>query len=143
MSVPKSKRGYQKLEVLTKAIALADYTITVCKNEKNFPKRDRWIITNRIVTAALDICESVRKGNAVRVEYEDDYLLRRAYQQTATENCEWMLTLLDISYRNLGMEEKRLEYWTGLILEVEAMISKWRRSDRDSWREKQRRESSE
>lgn len=141
MSVPKSKRGYQKLEVLTKALDLANYTITVCKNEKNFPKRDRWIVTNRIVTTALDICENIRKGNTVRVEYEEDFLLRRAYQQTAMENCEWMLTLLDLAYRNLGMEENRLEYWTGLILEVEALLSKWRKSDRDNWREKKNKVS--
>ena len=39
MSVPKARRGQGKLEVLTKAIELADYTRQICKAEKIFPKR--------------------------------------------------------------------------------------------------------
>lgn len=138
MSVPKSRRGQGRLEVLTKALDLADYTITVCKNEKNFPKRDRWILTNRIVEAVLDIAENIRRGNTIRVEREEDFLRRREYQQKATESAEWALTLIDIAYRNLGIETARVEYWTGLVLEVERLISAWRKSDRDAWNNRQK-----
>mgnify|MGYP001049815168 CR=1 FL=1 len=47
MSVPKHRRTESKLEVQTKARELAKYTTTICANEKVFPKRDRWIVTNR------------------------------------------------------------------------------------------------
>lgn len=136
VSVPKAKRGEGKLEVLTKALDLADYTITVCKNEKSFPKRDRWIITNRIVEAVISIVECVRKANTIRMEREEDFLRRRQYQQEAMEHAEWALTVIDIAYRNLGLESSRVEHWTGLILEVERLLSAWRKSDRDAWRKK-------
>ena len=42
MSVVKSKRGIGKMLVVTRANELAVYTIRICSNEKNFPKRYRW-----------------------------------------------------------------------------------------------------
>ena len=136
MSVPTYKRGEQKLTVLTKAIGLAEYTITICKNEKSFPKRDRWIITNRIVTCALNIAENVRKANTIHVTNDDDFARSREYQQSAMEDAEWMLTLIELAYRNLSLETSRVEHWTDLVVEVETLISAWRKSDRDAYRKK-------
>ena len=59
MAVPEGKRTESKLEVQTKARELANYTTTICSNEKIFPKRDRWILTNRIVNTVLTIMEEV------------------------------------------------------------------------------------
>lgn len=130
MSVLKSQRGTGRFEVITKAIALADYTITICKNEKNFPKRDRWIITQKIVNLAIDIVADIRKANDVHVVEPSDYYYRRQLQIQARANCEALLTLIDISYRNLHLESDRVEYWTGLVVHVENLLSKWRESDR-------------
>lgn len=47
MAVPEGKRTESKLAVQTKVIELAEYTITICSNEKNFPKRYRWCLTNK------------------------------------------------------------------------------------------------
>lgn len=55
MSVIKAKRQEGKLSVLVKAREMCVYTITICKNEKNFPKRNRWILTQPIVSEALAI----------------------------------------------------------------------------------------
>ena len=67
MSVIKAKRQDGQLVVLTKAREMCAYTVTVCKNEKNFPKRDRWIITQPIVTEALSVMSCIRRANSVRV----------------------------------------------------------------------------
>ena len=63
LSVIKSKRQEGKLQVLTKARELCAYTVMVCKNEKNFPKRDRWILTQPIVGEALAIMSCIRRAN--------------------------------------------------------------------------------
>lgn len=57
MSVVKSKRGRSKFEVLVKANELAAFTIRICSNEKNFPKRYRWTITSTAIynRIALDV----------------------------------------------------------------------------------------
>lgn len=140
MSVPQSKRGEQKLAVLTKARFLADYTLGICSNEKVFPKRQRWTLTNRIIETALGILECVRKGNTIQVNLECDYLRRREYQQQAMEHAEWMLTLIDLAKEHFSLEVKRVEYWTGLVVELEALITAWRTSDRNAWNKKSKKE---
>ena len=73
MSVPKSKRSHGRLEALTKARAIKNYTLQVCTNEKNFPKRYRWCITNNIVEETTEICRKIVRANAIRVVNIDDY----------------------------------------------------------------------
>lgn len=136
MSVPTYRRGKQKFEVITKALGLADYTLKICKNEKHFPKRDRWLLTSKIVDSVMHITECVRKANAIRIITEEDYNRRRTLQMQSYEECEWLLTLIDISYRNLNLASDRVEYWSKLVVELEALISSWRKSDRDNYKKK-------
>jgi hypothetical protein len=130
LSVIKAKRQEGKLTILTKAREMCAYTIQICKNEKNFPKRDRWLLTQPIVNEALGIMTCIRRANAVRVEIREDYLYRRSEQIKAYSHAEAMLTLMDIAYVSLGIESRRIEHWTGLVLEVEKLVQKWYRSDR-------------
>ena len=69
MSVVASKRGEGKLLVLTKANELAVYTIRICSNERNFPKRYRWCITAKIVDSAMDISNYANMANSVMSNY--------------------------------------------------------------------------
>ena len=73
MSVVKSKRGQSELEVITQSRNLASYTIKICSNEKNFPKRYRWCITNNIVNDALNIYSCIQRSNAIFVKFKVDY----------------------------------------------------------------------
>lgn len=130
MSVIKSKRQESKLAVLTKAYELASYTITICKNEKAFPKRDRWILTQPIVRECLDAVTCIRRANAVRVATQQDYDYRRGQQAEARCHLDAMLTLVDIAYTALGLPGERVEYWTGLAIEAENYVQRWRRSDK-------------
>lgn len=73
MSVPEGKRTESKLAFQTKAIELADYTTTICNNNKIFPKRDRWMITNRIIDKVVTILECTYEANDVYVSAKEDY----------------------------------------------------------------------
>ena len=129
----KNQRGEQKLEVVTKAIELAKYSINTCKSEKNFPKKERWIMASRIANLSIDIVTAIRKANDVRVSIDQDYLYRRQLQVEAAGNCEAMLTLIDLAHVCLNLETRKVEYWAGLIVELEKLISKWRKSDRERY----------
>lgn len=83
MSVVKSKRGENELDVITKSRELAVYTIKICTNEKNFPKRYRWCVTNEIVKSVKIIHSNIRKANEVFVKDDADYILRKDYQNRA------------------------------------------------------------
>lgn len=133
MSVLKAKRTESKLMVIVKARELCTYTIKICKNEKHFPKRDRWILTQPIVSEALTIFRNTRKANAVNVETADDYLYRRRQQVEAYSCCESLLSLIELAYTTLGLESERVEYWTGLVLEVETLLAKWKSRDKERY----------
>jgi len=134
MSVVKSKRGEGQLVVITKSNELATHTIRICSNEKVFPKHYRWCITNKIVDAALEINNNANMANSVYVSDATDYSLRKAYQTKALAATYSLLSMMDISYRTFGMESSKIEYWTGLVLEVQNLLRKWRKSDAERYK---------
>jgi len=130
MSVPKSKRGKSELEVVTKSNELATYTIHICSNEKNFPKRYRWCITSKIVEAAVDINRYIIMANSVYVKDDPNmFRLRKQYQTQALASTYSLLSMMDIAYRTFGIEGSRMDYWTGLVIAVQNLLRNWKRSD--------------
>ncbi len=129
MSVVKSKREVGKLAAITKANELAMYTIRICSNEKHFPKRYRWCITNKIVESVLEINNLSNKANSVYVKDKDDYLLRKRFQTAALAETYSLLSMIDIGFRTFGIDSKKIKHWTGLVLEVQNLIRSWRRND--------------
>lgn len=134
MSVIKAKRSEGKLQVLIQANNLCVYTVQICKNEKYFPKRDRWIMTQHIVHEALDVLCCIKRANAVNVATWEDYKYRRAQQVEAYSHAEALLILLDVAYITLCIESQRIEFWTGQIISVENLLKKWRESDRKRYK---------
>ena len=134
MSVIKAKRSEGKLQVLIQANNLCVYTVQICKNEKYFPKRDRWIMTQHIVHEALDVLCCIKRANAVNVATWEDYKYRRAQQVEAYSHAEALLTLPDVAYITLCIESQRIEFWTGQIISVENLLKKWRESDRKRYK---------
>ena len=122
------------IQVLIQANNLCVYTVQICKNEKYFPKRDRWIMTQHIVHEALDVLCCIKRANAANVATWEDYKYRRAQQVEAYSHAEALLTLLDVAYITLCIESQRIEFWTGQIISVENLLKKWRESDRKRYK---------
>ena len=132
MSVAKGdrKETSTNLETAKMLKGLCVYTIQICKNEKNFPKRDRWILTAPIVKCAVKAYQKVREANAITVIKLDDYLMRRECQMKARNKLKAMLGLIEVAYTVLNLEESRLAYWTEYVRNCINLLSKWRASDR-------------
>lgn len=133
MSVPEGKRSQSRLEVQTKARALAAHSIKLCGNEKHFPKRDRWTIANRIVSTVLTIMEEVDVANDIYVSTPGDYELRRRSQTIALSSTAKLLGLIELAYVKYQLEGKRIMYWTSLVVEVRELIKKWRQADKERY----------
>ena len=134
MAVPEGKRTESKLEVQTKARELANYTTTICSNEKIFPKRDRWILTNRIVNTVLTIMEEVDTANDIYVSTKVDFDLRRTSQTIALSYTARLLGLMQLAYEKYNIEDKRIKYWTQLVVDTRELIKKWRQSDSNRYK---------
>ncbi|HZK00969.1 MAG TPA: hypothetical protein VFC79_13210 [Tissierellaceae bacterium] len=129
MAVVKSKRGESELDIITKSRELAVYTIKICTNEKNFPKRYRWCVTNEIVKSVVMINSDIRRANEVFVKDDADYLLRKDFQSKAMSEIGALLGNMDIAYELFGVESKRIQHWTGLIIDVQILLRNWKKSD--------------
>lgn len=134
MAVPEGKRTESKLRVQTAAKELAKYTTDICSNEKTFPKRDRWIITNRIVTCALTIMEEIDTANSIYVTTKVDYDLRRESQTIALAYTARLLGLIELAYLKYNLNGDRIKHWTQLVIDVRELVKKWRKSDSDRYK---------
>lgn len=134
MAVPEGKRTESKLAVQTKVIELAEYTITICSNEKNFPKRYRWCLTNKIVDTALEIMNDVNTANSIYVSTKGDCELRRHYQTNALAYTARLLGLMEVAYIKFNIPDKRIKHWTQLVVDARELIKKWRKSDSDRFK---------
>ena len=134
MSVVAGKRGEGELKVITVSGDLCDYTLQITSNEKHFPKRYRWNITNRILQITFDIDDHLIYANSVYVRPEDGSLLRRqTHQLEALELTNVLLRNIDRDYRRLGIDSDRIEFWTGQIKELQRLIRGWYRKDKERY----------
>lgn len=101
----------------------------ICTNEKSFPKRYRWCITNKIVENAVDINANLNRANDIYVKREQDFLLRQDFQNKALAEIGALLANVDLAYRVFGIDPKRIKHWTGTIVEVRTLLRAWKRSD--------------
>lgn len=129
MSVVKSQREETELTVITKANELTAYTIKICSNEKNFPKRYRWCITSKIVESAISISNDLIRANSIYIQSADDRTLRSKYQKEALTETYALLNMINIAYQTFGIDANRIKHWTQLVNEVQSLIRSWRKSD--------------
>jgi len=134
LAVPEGKRTESKLAVQTKAVEMANYTITICSNENNFPKRYRWCLTNKIVDTAIEIMNDINTANSIYVSTKNDYELRREFQTKALAYTARLLGLMELAYVRFNIEDKRIRYWTQLVVDTRELIKKWKKSDSNRYK---------
>lgn len=136
MAVAKGDRSKtsEKLETTEILKGLCVYTIQITKNEKNFPKRDRWVLTQHIVKEAVKAYTHAKKANAINVVTVEDYKLRRAHQVKARTCLESLLSLIEIAHIVLDLNADRVEYWSTFVTDAEKMLAAWRASDRKRYK---------
>lgn len=133
MSVVKSKQEIGELAVITAAAELAGYTVQICTNENNFPKRFRWAITNKIVDCAVDINIYLNAANSVYVEYPEDFRMRQSYQKKALATTHSLIATIKVAHRTFHIEASRRECWGRKIYKVQNLIRAWIRSDKERY----------
>lgn len=124
MSVRSGDRTQGKLEVLNLAMNLCTYTLRLCKNEKYFPKSQRWLFTNKVANEAVDALTCIRKANATLVDGSEElYRLRSNYQAEAHAHLGALYALIDIAYNlGTGLSSDQIMHWTELIRDTDEKL---------------------
>lgn len=136
MSVRTGDRGEGKLQVLNKARELKQYSLTLIKSEKNFPKSTRWLYASPIVEEVRSACVCIRHANSVYITNDEEYKYRRMEQVKAHANLDALLDLIDDAYDAGYISGKQVEHWTGLILQTDDLLKAWIKSDKEKHNKK-------
>jgi hypothetical protein len=136
MSVPENARTKGKLEACVKAHDLACYTLQITTNKKNFPEQFQAALTDKIVSAALDIHTLAWSANNVLVNSPEDLAERLGFQERAAVACNILLSMIEVAHRVFHLPTKRVVYWSGKAIETRNLIRAWRESDRKRYSDK-------
>ncbi len=129
MSVPESKRSQGKLEVITKTLDLATYTLTITSNKKIFKPEYDHSITDKLNETATNIFVDCWTANNVRVITPEHLKVRTELQQRAARNCNVLLALIQLAKKLFHLDTKRVRYWGNKILDCRNLIRAWREAD--------------
>ena len=124
-----TKRGEGKCRAVDKAQKLLIHTLKICSSEKNFPKRYRWCLTNKIVDLAIDIANEVNIANQYNLFDKRRYLKRKSHQFKAVTLTYALEVLIDTAYKFFGAGSFNVNYWADLIRGLRRTMSNWQESD--------------
>ena len=140
LSVRKGDRQQGKLEVLNLAMNLCTHTLTLCKNEKYFPKNQRWLLTSKIASEAVDALTCIRRANATLVDgdlIDARYQYRSSQQTEAHAHLGALYALIDVAYNlNDGITDSAVAYWSKLVKDTDDKLKAWIRSDSATYKAK-------
>ena len=78
-------------------------------------------------------CISAANSVLLRDGYttESDCDFRRSKQVEAKAHLTSLFTLMQLAVDMNGIEERRIEHWTGLAVSTQKLLTEWMRSDRE------------
>lgn len=74
-------------------------------------------------------------ANSIFILGKEDYQTRRQYQNKALASTYALLTMMDIAYATFGITDDRIEHWVGLVIDIQALLRNWRKSDADRYKD--------
>ena len=130
MSVAEPLRHKGRLEVHVKAQFLASYTAEILKNQKIFnPEVDK-VLIDRMRNCAYDIYVKSWQANKIRAETNVvNRTMRYSLQEEAILLCDELHACIGIAKKIYHLRDKRMKYWSGLIMEVRKLLQAWKESD--------------
>lgn len=93
MSVRANERNQGELTVIIKAKEMAAHTLRITNNEKNFPKRYRLTLTNKIVDKAFDIYTLLYEANELYPHNAAELEMRQNKQRQAMAYCRSLMAM--------------------------------------------------
>lgn len=116
----------RKLDVITKAINLMGYTMTITSNRKRYPVK-HLILVKRIQNRCMDIYEYLLDANRLRLDISKSERLE--LQTKAISCCDKLSCYIELSMKLKLVGSDTVEYWQKQIDDVKYMSIAWRSRD--------------
>ena len=125
----------------------AEYKIVkMTMNEKYYPKRARFIITNKLIESAMNVFSNFNAANSIFPNTEEKLKIREQYQTIGKANLVILEHQLNLSKRLFNIPSTVLDEIFLIILDIKKMYSNWVKAGRKILKreiEKQNKKSEE
>ena len=109
----------------------AEYKIVkMTMNEKYFPKRARFIITNQIIESTMNVAKNFNIANNIFPNKEENVKFREQYQAIGKANLISLEHQLNLCNRLFNIPSSVLEEIFDMINEIKSKYSNWVKSAR-------------
>ena len=103
----------------------AEYKIVkMTMNEKYFPKRARFIITNKIIDSVMNMSNNINIANAIFPNSEDKLRIREQYQYIGKGNLESLESQLNLANRLFNIPSGVLDEVFTILEEIKKIGGK-------------------
>lgn len=117
-----------ELQVIIKAKQLAEHTLRVTSNCNRYPKKWRFSLVDKMQNKVLEIYEYLYEANRTDLKL---YRRERSELQTkAITHCDELLFYIELSQKLNIINEKSMEYWSKMVIDVKRMAIAWRSKDK-------------
>lgn len=99
--------------------------IKMTMNEKYFPKRSRFIITNKLIESAMNVSSNFNAANAIFPNTEDKLKLREQYQTIGKANMNVLEHQLNLSLRLFNIPGTVMDEIFSQVSEMKKMYPNW------------------
>lgn len=113
---------------------LLSYTFDRVRDEKIFPKAQRWLLAKNVWDCAVGARSCIVRANAIRVETRTEAEDRLSLEKEAIGYLDTLETLIDLANIKGLISDKRMEYWEGLVEATMKPLKGWLKSDRRRYR---------
>lgn len=129
MSVNKSDRT-DKSELCYLAEQAEYKIIKMTMNEKYFPKRARFIITNQIIDSVMSMANNMNIANSIFPNTEEKVRIREQYQYIGRGNLNSLESQLNLANKLFNIPSGVLDEIFVILKEIKSRYSNWVKSGR-------------
>lgn len=133
--VRENKRKEGKFDLAEKAKEFAIHTLHLTSNEKNFPKKYRFTVVNKLQEKSIYIMDCIVTAQELYPNTKIEYEKRVLYQKEARAACRSLMTLMEISADSFGISTKSFEYWSSLASDLYIRINGWIKKDNERFKD--------
>lgn len=124
------RRSISELEFYKNACELRAVLTRFVMNEKNVPKRYKFVFAMPMINLLLDLFNNITMANTIYALNEHEAQLRRDYQTKAIANCEQIVQLLQYITDTLTTDINKLKIPVDLLKKEMALLRAWRKSSK-------------
>jgi len=136
MSVRTGERTQGDLAVIVKAKEMVIYTLRITNNEKNFPKRYRLSVVNKIQDKAFEIVTCLIEANEIYPRTKAELQYRQMRQRQAMAYCRSLMAMVDICKELFSLSSDKVAFWAKSVFEVRTLTAAWFKKDEERFKDK-------